>query len=222
MRPGFLLAPEQQQSTAPMARIEEKDPTARIEEGPAVVQAVEAEDCPVCLDALSPEDSVLLPCRHLLCTACTKAVWQVAQVDPARSVNQQLDCPICRTQHSVNHGDLPAFVSAHCAANFGTTPRTPRAAVVRQATGLASLTGAELIIVTKNLKLDMAGMVDRRDIEREVEKAIANNQQPGVPVDSVLQLLPMRCLRDILDMRRIPHDDCHYRVDLAKRIEQSP
>ena len=112
-RRGFLNGPSSAPTTPQRAK---PNPDATL------VEAVEADDCPVCLEALEPQTSVLLPCRHLVCSACTKAVWTVAQADPPKRAKRALECPVCRTEHVVRDANLMAFLAAHQASNFGPEP----------------------------------------------------------------------------------------------------
>jgi len=51
--------------------------------------------CPVCLDCIAPcgtSGVELLPCRHELCAACAKGIWQ--HVDARVTV---MSCPMCRS-----------------------------------------------------------------------------------------------------------------------------
>ena len=230
MRSGFLLSPrrEPQPAASSTPTVAASPPAAT---SPSeVVQAVEAEDCPVCLDPLEPDDSLLLSCRHLVCTACAKAVWSVGQADAERRAKKLLECPVCRTTHEVARGDLSAFVAAHLASNFGDTsslessPSRPPA--TRKSEGLATLTVAELRLVASELGLDMRGAVERSDIERIIEQQLERKVQRDLPVGSVppptLALLPLKCLRCLLESRCIPYDDCPDRESLVKRVEQSP
>jgi hypothetical protein len=211
MRPGFLLDSPRKRAAEP----------AREE---VVVHAVEADDCPVCLEEMESESSILLPCRHLLCVGCAKAVWAVAQSDPERRA--MLDCPLCRQAHRVAHGNLPAFVAAHRASNFqqragggGATPRTTRGL-----DGLSSLSVAELRTVVRSLAVRIDGMNERSDIERAVSDQLESKLPLGETlVDAnILSHLPVGTLRAILEVRSIPHADCVLKSDLVARVEQSP
>ena len=217
MRPGFLLDESSTQSSTPM-----QVPTSAAEAA-SLVQAIDAEDCPVCLDALEASTSLLLPCRHMLCIACTKAVWTVAQSDPARRKDKLLECPMCRTAHAVAHGNMDAFVAAHQASNFGdAVPATPRAPP-RTDEGLSTLTVAELMLVVRGLGIDVAGQLERSEIERAVVAACERRLPLGETAQKPLVVIPPRLLRAILEERAIPHADIATNSEeLAKRIEQSP
>ena len=167
-RRGFLNSPSSAPTTPQRAASTHDTPST-------LVEAVEADDCPVCLDPLEPQTSVLLPCRHLVCSACTKAVWTVAQADPPKRAKRALECPVCRTEHIVVHGNLMAFLAAHQASNFGAEPATPRTAVrSSQQGGLAALSVHELRLVVRALQVQrrVAGELERSDIERAISQEV--------------------------------------------------
>ena len=75
MKKGFLLTPTREQDQA-------------------VLQPVEAEDCPVCLDELQPSTSLFLSCRHSICIECAQNLWALRR---AAQNTTHLECPLCRT-----------------------------------------------------------------------------------------------------------------------------
>lgn len=208
MKKGFLLASPEHRSSS------------------TVVEAVDSEECPICLEPLEPARSVLLPCRHLLCGACTRSLWQLRRESDASTT--QLECPVCRSHLSVARGDLNAFIAAHCAANFGgdestTTPSPRRVRQPMSLEGLDTLTVPELLATIRQLGIqsEVAGINERNEIERCIERALPEVPLGAQPV-SAIGRLPIRCLRAILDVRRIPHSDLVYKVDLAALVVQSP
>ena len=56
--------------------------------------AIEANDCPICLDTLGDTAKVILRCGHQLCTACM--LTQTLRAATAMNV-QECQCPICRS-----------------------------------------------------------------------------------------------------------------------------
>ena len=181
----------------------------------------------MCLDQLLPESSVLLSCRHLVCKACTKALWQVAQGDAERRAKSLFECPVCRSEHCVAHADLDAFLAAHLASNFvapeaGGPDAASRSSLRRSEEGLATFTVPELRIVVDELRLNVRDAIDRSDIERAAERQLERKVPLGTTAPRTLALLPERCLRRVLDTRAIPHDDCADKEALAIRVEQSP
>ena len=144
----------------------------------------------------------------------------MAQSDIAQQAKRHLECPMCRTAHVVAHGNFEAFVAAHLASNFGEAPPTPRAMCRNE--GLASLSVGEIRLVASELRLDVRGAVERGEMERSIESQLERRVPLGEPPPHLLTLLPLRCLRAILDERSIPHDDCNDQQALVRRIEQSP
>ena len=187
-----------------------------------VIAAVEAEDCPVCLDPMQPSTSVMLPCRHLMCMACCKSLRALLQDTPG------LDCPLCRTRHRVD--SMSVFLAAHQASHFlqgsPVTPRMPARVVDADDSSIMSLTVGELKVVARALGVSVEGLVEREAIERTIAQAVERNQPIGQHTSTAtgalpLAGLPQKALRAVLDHRLIPHADLVVAEDLAVRAAQS-
>ena len=121
---------------------------------PVLVTPVECDECPVCLEPIERQSSLLLPCRHVLCVPCTRSLWQLRRAANASTVN--LECPVCRSLHSVRHGDFNAFIASHAAANFadptggsGGGDSTSARAQPTTRQGLETLTVPELLLAVR-------------------------------------------------------------------------
>lgn len=227
MRPGFLLtSPRRSPRTRPELSITAAGPATAAAPGNDalhnVIAAVEAEDCPVCLDPMQPSTSVMLPCRHLLCMACCKSLRALLQDTPG------LDCPLCRTRHRVD--SMSVFLAAHQASHFlqgsPVTPRMPARVVDADDSSIMSLTVGELKVVARALGVSVEGLVEREAIERTIAQAVERNQPIGQHTSTAtgalpLAGLPQKALRAVLDHRLIPHADLVVAEDLAVRAAQS-
>ena len=208
MKKGFLLSGSADETTTTES---------------VVLTAVEASDCPVCLDELDADTSLLLPCRHSLCMECTRNLWALRR--ETQPSTHHLECPLCRQLVQVQKADLPAFIAAHKASNFGNDcGNTPRQRELLNAGGspgslAGNLTVHELRIVVRLLALQssLVGAVDRHDLERAVESRI-NAQSP----DSAISALPTEILCSLLDGRGIPRPSIPNNAELAKLVERSP
>ena len=183
----------------------------------AVLEPIEAEECPICLEALEPEEALMLSCRHCICVECTQSLWEVRRA--AQSSTQYLECPLCRELLHVAGANLPAFLAANSLANFGARVRTPRRrAGSPSPSSLDNLTIHELKAVVRLLgSVDVTGVVERADIERAVEASL------GAPSPAAaISALPLRCLQAVLGIRDIPHEQCVERDELVKLVLQSP
>lgn len=202
MRKGFLLTPVTPAENAKL------------------LHPIESDECPVCLDALDTNDAILLTCRHLLCTACTRSLWHLRRSENASTVH--LECPICRSLVKVAHGDLAAFAAAHAASNFIGPVATPHRKPRTDPMGLNTLTVAELKVLVQHFSLRdrVSGSLEREEIERAIETALPARGL-GASEASAVSRLPVRSLRAVLDLREIPHDDCVEKAELVERVLQS-
>ena len=186
-----------------------------------LLQPVEADECPVCLDTLLNEQTILLTCRHLVCTPCVRSLWQLRRAESAATVH--LECPVCRELVKVKDGDLAAFVAAHTASNFIGPVRTPRRWPPDDPQGLHTLTVAELKLLVAHFGLQarVSGQLERDDIERAIEAALPAPPLSAADTTSPIGRLPVKALRAVLELRAIPHDDCLERPELVERVAQS-
>ena len=96
MKKGFLLTPSD--AAAPSAS------------DANLLQPIVTDECPVCLDPLNHDESIILTCRHMLCMPCTRSLWELRRSTDRATVH--LECPVCRTLVKVANGDLAAFCAA--------------------------------------------------------------------------------------------------------------
>jgi hypothetical protein len=181
-----------------------------------VLQPVEADECPICLESLHPTTSLMYPCRHLVCEECTRGLWAIRR--EGHPSTQYLECPLCRELLRVVHGNLAAFIAAHARTNFGPTKATalPASPRTNPAGGLGNLSVHELKIAATQLDVDLTGAIERSDIERSIESTL------DVSPSAAIKALPPRCLRAILQARAIPHAECVEKEELAKLVLLSP
>lgn len=215
MKRGFLLSSGDQQAAG------------QTEPESVVLQAVEADDCPICLEELEPSTSIMLHCRHQICIECTRQCWSLRR--QAQPATQHLECPLCRSLITVLNANLSAFIAAHTASNFQSTtssqsPPKPHAAVgaksAQPGTLAHNLTLQELKMVIRLLSLQgsLAGACERHDIESIVEQRI-RAPAPEQAVDS----LPSEVLRGLLRGRCVPYANISGdHSKLADLVRRSP
>ena len=208
MKKGFLLTPSD--AAAPSAS------------DANLLQPIVTDECPVCLDPLNHDESIILTCRHMLCMPCTRSLWELRRATDRATVH--LECPVCRTLVKVANGDLAAFCAAHNARNFLGPAVTPRLKPRVDPGGLNTLTVTELkgLVEYYGLQQLTVGQLEREAIEAAILDALPKSNAPmGSPQGSPISRLPVRLLRAILDLRAIPHQDCIEKQDLVTRVEQS-
>ncbi|KAA6389233.1 MAG: hypothetical protein EZS28_015241 [Streblomastix strix] len=64
-----------------------------------VVQAIEGNICPICMDLMAPQDKnpmILVPCGHCFCKQCVPMIYQEINQRGRQNSSTPSRCPICR------------------------------------------------------------------------------------------------------------------------------